>query len=74
MEGKKALSTEIVSIVKVRFEIKDNSVLMPSRIIEEYWTLDGRMVGKIDPLDNYLAIEEAVKSEASIATNSKEIK
>lgn len=63
MEGKRALSTEIVSIVKVRFEIKDNSVLMPSRIIEEYWTLDGRMVGKIDPLDNYLAIEEAVKKE-----------
>ncbi|WP_130890224.1 hypothetical protein [Fusobacterium ulcerans] len=60
---KKALSTEIVEIAKVRFEIKDDSILMPSRIIEEYWTLDGRMVGKIDPLDDYLAIKEAVKKE-----------
>lgn len=60
---KKALSTEIIEIAKVRFEIKDDSMLMPSRIIEEYWTLDGKMVGKIDPLDDYLAIEEAVKKE-----------
>ena len=60
---KKALSTEIVEIAKVRFEIKDDSILMPSRIIEEYWTLDGRMVGKIDPLDDYFAIKEAVKKE-----------
>lgn len=61
MEGKKALSTEIVSMAKVKFEIKDNSVLMPSRIIEEYWTLDGRYIGRIDPLDDYLDLEDSMK-------------
>lgn len=58
---KKALSTEIVSMAKIRFEIKDDSILMPSRIIEEYWTLDGRYIGRIDPLDNYLDLEDSMK-------------
>lgn len=61
MEEKKALSTEIVSMAKDRFEIKDGSVLMPSRIIEEYWTLDGRYIGRIDPLDDYLDLEASMK-------------
>lgn len=64
MEQKKALSTEIVNMAKVRFEIKDDSVLMPSRTIEEYWTLDGRYIGRIDPLDDYLDLEASMKSWA----------
>lgn len=71
---KEALGIEIIEVVKVTYEIEDNSTLMPSRVIEEYWTLDKKKIGTIDPLDNYRAIEESVNSEASIATNSKEIK
>ena len=47
---------------------------MPKRTVKEFWTLDNHYIGKIDPLDDYLALEEAVKVSASSAVTSKEIK
>lgn len=72
--SEKPKKIKIVEVVEITEDIEDDSVLMPKRTIKEFWTLDNRYIGKIDPLNDYLAIEETVKSSASSDTNSKEIK
>lgn len=62
--------TEIVSVVKVIFKIKNDKSIMPNRTIKEYWTLDGKYIGKIDPLDNYPLINESA-SDADISEAMK---
>ncbi len=64
----------IVEILEIETEITDDSILMPKRTIKEFWTLDNQYIGRIDPLDNYLAVEGAIKESASCTFNSQEIK
>lgn len=70
----KVKDIKIIEVIVIKKEIEDDSILMPKRTIKEFWTLDEKFIGVIDPLNDYLAIEEAVKSSASSAVNSKEIK
>ena len=72
--SRKPKNIEIVQVVKIETEIEDDSILMPKRTIIEFWTLDKQYIGRIDPLDFYLELEQAVKESASSKTNSKEIK
>lgn len=65
---------KIIQVVEITVEVEEDSVLMPKRTAKEFWTLDNQYIGILDPLNDYLAIEEAVKSSASSAVNSKEIK
>ena len=60
----KPKNIRIVTVVEIETEIEDESVLMPKRTIKEFWTLDNKYIGKLDPLDDCLAIEEAIKEEA----------
>lgn len=69
----KPKSIEMVKVVKIETEIEDDSILMPKRTIIEFWTLDKQYIGRIDPLDFYLELEQAVKESASSKTNLKEI-
>lgn len=48
---------EVTLVSKVTYDIEDNSI-MPKRTIEEYWTLDGRKIGVIDPLDQFSLIND----------------
>lgn len=64
----------IVEILEIETEITDDSILMPKRTIKEFWTLDNQYIGRIDPLDDYLAVEDAIKESASFTFNSQEIK
>lgn len=70
----KPKNIRIMNVVEITVEIEDDSVLMPKRTVKEFWTLDNHYIGKIDPLDDYLTLEEAVKTSASSAVTSKEIK
>lgn len=64
MEPKKI---EIVSMVKVTYEAND-SPLIPKRIIEEYWTPDGRRIGGWDLLNQF----PLIKSDDSTAKYSED--
>lgn len=70
----KPKNIKIVTVVEIETEIEDESVLMPKRTIKEFWTLDNKYIGRIDLLDDYLELEEAIISSASPETNSKDIK
>lgn len=70
----KPKNIKIVTVVEIETEIEDKSVLMPKRTIKEFWTLDNKYIGRIDLLDDYLELEEAIISSASSETNSKDIK
>ncbi len=70
----KPKNIRIVTVVEIETEIEDKSVLMPKRTIKEFWTLDNKYIGRIDLLDDYLELEEAIISSASSETNSKDIK
>ncbi len=70
----KPKNIRIVTVVEIETEIEDESVLMPKRTIKEFWTLDNKYIGRIDLLDDYLELEEAIISSASSETNSKDIK
>ena len=70
----KPKNIRIVTVVEIETEIEDESVLMPKRAIKEFWTLDNKYIGRIDLLDDYLELEEAIISSASSETNSKDIK
>lgn len=61
------LGIKITSINEVTYKIKDNSI-MPNRIIKEYWTFDGRLVGTYDPLDEF----SLIKSFATFEEYSKD--
>ena len=54
-----AKKIKIVEVVELEIDIEDDRKLMPKRTIKEFWTLDNKYIGKLDPLDDYLAIEEA---------------
>ncbi len=43
---------EVTSVVRVTYEVNDSS-LMPNRHVQEFWTLDGIRIGKIDLLDQF---------------------
>ncbi|CDZ74841.1 hypothetical protein ING2D1G_0682 [Peptoniphilus sp. ING2-D1G] len=49
---------EVTSVVKVTYEADDNPFL-PNRIIQEFWTLDGRKIGRLDLLDQFPFIKDA---------------
>lgn len=70
----KPVKIQIVPTVEITVEIEDNSILMPKRTIKEFWTLDNQYIGRLDPLDDYLAIEESIILSASETFNSQEIK
>ena len=65
--GKIPLGIKITSINEVTYKIKDDSI-MPNRIIKEYWTFDGKLVGTYDPLDEF----ELIKSSATFEEYSKD--
>ena len=71
---KVAKKIKIVEVVELEIDIEDDRKLMPKRTIKEFWTLDNQYIGRIDPLDNYLAVEGAIKESASCTFNSQEIK
>lgn len=68
---KKAKKIKIVEVVELEIDIEDNRKLMPKRTIKEFWTLDKKYIGKIDPLDDYLVIEGVIKETASKTANSE---
>ena len=70
----KPTKIQMVQVVEITVEVEDDSVLMPKRTVKEFWTLDNHYIGKIDPLDDYLAIEESIKTRASKTFDSQEIK
>lgn len=61
------LGIKITSINEVTYKIKDNSI-MSNRIIKEYWTFDGRLVGTYDHLDEF----SLIKSSATFEEYSKD--
>ena len=61
---KVAKKIKIVEVVELEIDIEDDRKLMPKRTIKEFLTLDNKYIGKLDPLDDYLAIEEAIKEVA----------
>lgn len=61
------LEIKVTLINEVTYKIKDNSI-MPNRIIKEYWTFDGRLVGTYDPLDEF----SLIKSSATFEEYSKD--
>ena len=65
--GKIPLGIKITSINEVTYKIKDDSI-MPNRIIKEYWTFDGKLVGTYHPLDEF----ELIKSSATFEEYSKD--
>ena len=70
----KVKDIKIIEVIVIKKEIEDDSILMPKRTIKEFWTLDNQYIGKLDPLNNYLAIEGAIKASASSAMSSKDMK
>ena len=70
----KPKNIRIVTVVEIETEIEDKSVLMPKRTIKEFWTLDNQYIGRLDPLDDYLALEESIRTRASDTFASQEIK
>lgn len=58
---REAKKITLVEVMEIECEIEDDRKLMLKRTIKEFWTLEGKYIGKIDPLDDYLAIEEAIK-------------
>ena len=57
-EEKKAT---LVEVMEVECEIEDERKIMSRRTIKEFWTLDGKYIGKLDPLDDYPLIEPLTK-------------
>lgn len=51
-ERMKVKKIEVTSVVKVTYVVNDN-YLMPNRQVQEYWTLDGIKIGKVDFLDQF---------------------
>ncbi len=47
-----SLEQEIVNKLVYKAPIKE----MPSRTITEYWSLDGKLLHRIDPLDKFKSI------------------
>lgn len=64
---KEPLGIEVKEVLEMTFRVKDDS-LMPDRIVKEYQTPEGKLIGKYDPLDQFSAIisaaSEADKSKA----------
>lgn len=50
---KKAKSIKFVQVVEVEFEIVDEKCPMLVRTIKQYQTLDGKIIGILDPMDSY---------------------
>lgn len=65
---KEPLGVEVKEVLEMTFRVRDDS-LMPDRIIKEYQTPEGKLIGKYDPLDQFSAIISA----ASDADKSKAI-
>ncbi|MGL5595862.1 hypothetical protein [Cetobacterium sp.] len=60
---KTAKAIGFAQVVEIEFEIIDEKCLMPVRIIKQYQTLDGKVIGTIDPIDNYSLINIKYSSE-----------
>lgn len=56
---KKASIIDVIEVVIIK---NDYPVLMPNRIVKEYWTLEGMFIGSIDPLNRFSAIINAVEN------------
>lgn len=50
---KKAKSINFVQVVEIEFEIIDEKCPMSVRIIKQYQTLEGKIIGVLDPMDTY---------------------
>ena len=61
----KPTKIQIIQVAEITVEVEDESALMPKRTIKEFWTLDNQYIGRLDPLDDYLALEESIKTRAS---------
>lgn len=48
-----AKSISFAQVIEVEFEIIDEKCPMPVRVIKQYQTLDGKIIGTIDPMDDY---------------------
>lgn len=55
---KQPIGIDIISVNKISYEVKDNS-LLPHRIVDEYSTLDGIFIGTVDRLDYFLLINDS---------------
>lgn len=58
---KEAKKATLVEVMEVECEIEDERKIMSRRTIKEFWTLDGKYIGKLDPLDDYPLIEPLTK-------------
>ena len=58
---KEAKKATLVEVMEVECEIEDERKIMSRRTIKEFWTLDGKYIGKLDPLDDYSLIEPLTK-------------
>lgn len=56
--NKEPLGIEVKEVLEMTFRVKDDS-LMPDRIVKEYQTPEGKLIGKYDPLDQFSAIISA---------------
>ncbi|WP_047380438.1 hypothetical protein [Cetobacterium sp. ZWU0022] len=48
-----AKSINFTQVIEVEFEIIDEKCPMPVRVVKQYQTLEGKIIGIIDPMDNY---------------------
>lgn len=51
-----AKAISFAQVIEVEFEIIDEKCSMPVRAIKQYQTLDGKIIGTIDPMDSYSLI------------------
>ena len=54
---------EIVQVVKIEYKIIDEKSPIPEREITEFQTLEGEVIGRIDPLEKYKVFFEPYKYE-----------
>lgn len=61
--------SEVISFKKIEvyeaiIKVSDNSI-MPHRTIKMYWDIEGNIIGHLDPLDEFPAINKAASFDVS---------
>lgn len=47
-------NTEIIQLIRTVSFYGNGTEDNPNRFIEQYWSLDGKLLATVDPLDSYL--------------------
>lgn len=47
-------NTEVIQVIRTVSFFGNGTEENPNRFIEQYWSLDGKLLATVDPLDSYL--------------------